>query len=130
MKNKFSTLSFLNKIQVATPLTLLLGCDGSRGDESFVALVATGILAILLSLFDGYYETADGLWKLWRLVTVCVLVSVFVYTVELTFFWKLGTLHGPIGYYGISLTLSFLFGMFMLFGLLGAWADNHAKLKH
>ncbi|HYG36300.1 MAG TPA: hypothetical protein VEC99_16020 [Clostridia bacterium] len=105
------------------PILLLVGCDGTRGDESLVALGGFFLLAILLSVFEV---------RPWRVAVVAAasgLTTVIVSSAELLAFDAMKVFRGPLGYYGLLNTMAVLAGLLMAAGGLAAWADTRAVIK-
>jgi len=129
MKKSFLSLDCVNKFQAATPLFLFVGCDGSRGDELGITLVATLFLAFLLSFIEPYYRKAATTWIAVKSALLCAIVTILVSFVELNLIWKIGKLHGPVGYYGIAPIVCGLSGSLFIFAFLCVWADRDKRLE-
>jgi hypothetical protein len=117
------TLAVLNKLQVLMPILLLVGCDGTRGVESLVALGGSFLLTILLSVFEV---------RPWRTATVAAasgLATVLVCGAELLAFEAMKVFRGPLGYYGLLNTMAVLACLLVVAGALAAWADTRASIK-
>jgi hypothetical protein len=127
MKNKFLSLDYFNKLQVVIPSFLLEGCDGSRGDEFVVTGVITLVLAFLLSVIEPCYRSATTMRDAIKWSLFCVTITVLTSLVELVFFWKMGKLHGPIGYYGVAAVILSMSGTLLIFAFLCVWADRNKR---
>jgi len=121
-KSKVS-IAVLNKLQVLMPILLLVGCDGTRGDESLVALGGSSLLVILLSVVE---------LRPWRAAAVAAasgLATVVVCGAELLAFEAMKAFRGPLGYYGLLNTMAVLACLLVIAGALAAWADTRASIK-
>ena len=127
MERNQSTLLVLNKIAMATPFILLIGCDGGREDEGSVALGATIVLAFSLNWLEARYRRPWTLRRAWALACLCVATVALVATVELEIFSAIGKLHGPIGVYGIPSTILVLSATLLFCTCACGWADARAQ---
>jgi hypothetical protein len=117
------TVTVLNKLQVLMPILLLVGCDGTRGAESLVALGGSFLLAILLSVVEV---------RPWGVAVVAAasgFATAIVSAAELLAFAAMKVFRGPLGYYGLLNTLAVLTGFLLAAGALAAWADARAGIK-
>jgi len=129
MKTRFLALEFLNKCQIVVPFILLLGCDGSAGDESLIAGGATLILIFSLTILEVYYRNASNLLSALKLSSTSALLTVIVSALELDLFVNIHTFNGSIAIYGIPNTLLVLSLILFVFAWLFAWVDIHAHSK-
>jgi hypothetical protein len=89
--NPKASLAILNKLQVLIPILLLIGCDGTRGDESLVALGGSLLLAIVLTIFEARP------WRPAAVAASCGLATVVICVTELFAFEAMKVLVGPLG---------------------------------
>jgi hypothetical protein len=105
------------------PILLLVGCDGTRGDESLVALGSSFLLAILLSLFEVRP------WRVAILTAASGFATVVVCGAELLGFEAMKVLRGPLGHYGLVKTIGVLACVLVAAGALAVWADTRASTE-
>lgn len=117
------TVTVLNKLQVLMPILLLVGCDGTRGDESLVALGGSFLLAISLSVFELRP------WPVPVVAAASGLATVTVSSAELLAFNTMKVFRAPLGYYDLFNTMAILAGLLVAAGALAAWADTRASIK-
>jgi hypothetical protein len=116
-------LAIVNKLQALMPILILVGCDGTRGDESLVALGGSSLLATLLSVFEARS------WRVAFVAFACSLATVAVCGAEILVFGAMKVLRGPLGYYGLPKTMAVLVCLLVIAGALAAWADTRASIK-
>ena len=126
MNNPFC-LPFINKLLVATPIVLLLACDGGRGHESLIAFGTALALSISLTWLEGYYVRSASFRQALLTSICCAGIGITLMGIELICFASMEKLRRPIGAYGIIPTLIVLSVVFFLFAYLSAWNDTRRK---
>ena len=121
MKNRYSTIGVLLKLQTAAPFVMLFGSDAF--DQSHIAVSLVLILSVVLTVLEGLFLDRDKFKRL-MLPVVATCITVSVCAVELLLFLSEGQLKGPISIYGLWKTLGGMFVIFLALGLICVWADR------